>query len=182
MRATLLLAALTTIGSAEARCPNKDPGDTVCEPRVSMLMPSAFGTAYFPDGKPYFGGGVEFGLMSWAMNTDTFGPSHGRVRFNIGYLAGEEDRRMLLYRFGGIVSFEGNASRRFLIPYFGAAIGALWESQLGHRALADASLGLFLVHTRGFVLDVEGGAILPFTAVDRLLGARAQLTASFALW
>jgi hypothetical protein len=187
-----LRAALVTVGASSlliaspalAKCPNEDPGDTICEPRVSMLMPSVAGVAYFPDGAsgPYLGGGVEFGLLAWASNNDSFGPSHGRVRLNFAYLGGPNDKRMLIYRFGGIVSFEGNASRRFFIPYYGASIGALWESDLGHRALADASLGMYFVHTRSFVLDAEGGVVIPFTAVDKLLGPRAQLTASFALW
>jgi hypothetical protein len=172
-------------GAAQAKCPEEDPGDTLCEPTVSMLMPSVAGMAFFPSdaGGPYYGGGVEIALFSWASNTNTFGPSHGRVRANVEYLdAPSTDRRMLVYRLGAIVSFEGNASRRFLIPYYGVSFGALWESQLGNRVLADASLGLFLIHTKDFVLDAEGGYILPFTAVDQLIGPRAQLTAAFALW
>ena len=178
-------AACLWAGAADARCPEEDPGDTLCEPVVSMLMPSAFGMAFFPGdaGGAYYGGGVEMALFSWASNTDTFGPSHGRVRANVAYLdAPSSDRRMLVYRLGAIVSFEGNASRRFLIPDYGASFGALWESQLGDRVLADATLGLFLVHTRDFVLDAEGGYVLPLTAVDKLIGPQAQLTAAFALW
>jgi hypothetical protein len=193
MRAVLARAALAgpfafllcTAGTAQAKCPKEDPADTLCEPVVSMLMPSAVGTAFFPSdaGGPFYGGGVEIALLSWASNTDTFGPSHGRVRASFAYLdAPGSDRRMLLYRFGAVVSFEGNASRRFLIPYYGASFGALWETQLGNRAVADASLGLFLVHTRDFVLDVDGGYVFPLTAVDKLIGPRAQLTAAFALW
>lgn len=176
---------VTAAARASARCPKEDPGDTVCEPLVSMLMPSVAGVAYFPSGAggPYMGGGVELSLLSWASNNDAFGPSHGRIRANVAYLASPEtDHRVLLYRFGGVVSFEGNASRRFLIPYWGASVGGLWATDFGQRAIADASVGMFLLYTRDFVLDAEGGVVLPFTAVDKLLGPRAQLTAAVALW
>jgi hypothetical protein len=93
-----------------------------------------------------------------------------------------DHREMLYYRFGWLVSFEGNASRRFLIPYFGGGLGAFWETELGNRALAEGSLGLYIFYGRDLVIDASGTAVLPFTAVDRLLAPKTQLTASFALW
>ena len=169
---------------AFAKCPERDPADPVCEQVVSLLMPSVAGAAYVPNNSPgpFFGGGVEFALLSWATNSDAFGPSHGRLRGTFTYLAGPDSRRLALYRFGAIVSFEGNASRRILIPYFGAAIGGLWHSDYGGHATADASLGLYIVNTRSFILDLEGGYVMPFTDVDALIGLRTQLTAAFALW
>jgi hypothetical protein len=151
---------------------------------VALVMPTAQAVAWFPRqaGGAYFGGGVELGLVSWSSNNDNFGPSQGRFYLSAAYLASTESRRAVLYRIGGVVSFEGNASRRFMIPHFGAAIGGLWESELGGAPAFDASLGLYLVHLRRFVLDAEGGVVLPFTNVDQLVGPRAQLTASFALW
>jgi hypothetical protein len=169
------LALLAIAGSARAKCPERDPADPACEPIVSLLMPDNAGGAYY-------GGGVEFALLSWASNSDAFGPSHGRLRATFTYLFGPEDRHAALYRIGGVVSFEGNASRRFFIPYFTGALGGLYQSDLGGHMAADASLGLYFVYTRNFVLDGEGGYVLPFTSVDALIGPRAQLTASFALW
>jgi hypothetical protein len=184
--AVILAASVPLLAAAPARasCPRETPGDPACEPYVALLMPTATGVAWFPRqaGGAYFGGGVELGLISWSSNNDNFGPSHGRFYMSGAYLASTEKRRAVLYRLGGVVSFEGNASRRFVIPHFGAAIGGLWESQLGGHPAFDASLGLYLVHTRRFVLDAEGGVVLPFSAVDQLVGPRAQLTASFALW
>ena len=176
--------ALLAPHAALAKCPERDPGDTLCEPVVSYLMPAVAGVAYFPRdaGGPYLGGGVELALLSWSNNNDAFGPSQGRLRATFAYLAGPGDRRAALYHVGGLVSFEGNASRRFLIPYFSGAIGGLYETDLKAHPAADASLGVFFVHTRRFILDAEGGAVLPFTAVDQLIGGRVQITASFSLW
>jgi len=179
------LASLFVLGattSASARCPNEKPDEPACEPIASALMPSAEGTAYFPRGDAFLGGGFDFALASWSNNNDAFGPSQGTLRLGASYMVGPSDRRMVFYRFGAIVSFEGNASRRFLIPYFGGAVGALWETDLGNRALSEGALGVYVVYTRRFVLDAQGGVVLPFTAVEALLGAKTQLTASFALW
>jgi len=181
--AAILACASFAPRTALAKCPESNPGDTLCEPVVSYFMPAVAGVAYFSHtGGPYLGGGVELALLAWSNNNDAFGPSQGRVRATFAYLAGPGDRRVALYHVGALVSFEGNASRRFLIPYFSGAIGGIYETDLGGQAAADASLGLFLVHTRRFIVDAEGGAILPFTAVDQLVGGRVQLTASFSLW
>jgi hypothetical protein len=181
---SVLGCALLAPRLSAAACPNRDPGDSICEPFIAFLMPSAAGAAYFPHaaGGPYFGGGVELSLLSWSNNSDTFGPSQGRIRATFTYLAGSAERTEALYRFGGLVSFEGNASRRFLIPYFSGSVGGLYDSVLGGAGAGDASLGLFFVHTRWFVLDGEGGCVFPFVNVAALIGPRAQLTASFALW
>ena len=77
---------------------------------------------------------------------------------------------------------QAGLSRRFLIPYFSGSIGGLYDSVLQSAGTGDASLGLFFIHTRRFVLDGEGGCVFPFVNVTALIGPRAQLTASFALW
>jgi hypothetical protein len=179
-----VLVATAAPAPAWAGCPRDKPGDPVCDPYVSFLMPTVAAVAWFPRaaGGAYFGGGVDIGVVSWSSNNDGYGPSHGRFYLSAAVLESTHERRAVLYRAGAVVSFEGNASRRFLIPHFGAAIGGLWETVWSSRPTVDASLGLYLLHTRRFVLDAEGGLVLPLSAVDALLGPRAQLTASFALW
>jgi hypothetical protein len=169
---------------AAAKCPNEAPDDPACEPISSLMMPSVAAVAYFPRGglDPYAGLGVEFTTFSWSNNNDSFGPSQGTLRLGVAYLRPNEHREMLYYRFGWAVSFEGNASRRFLIPYWGGGLGALWETELGNRALAEASLGMYIFYGRNIVVDASGTAVLPFTAVDKLLAPKAQLTAAFSLW
>jgi hypothetical protein len=179
--AAIFLAPIT----AQAACPHEKPGDPVCDPYVAMLMPTLTGVAWFPQkaGGPYVGGGVDISFVSWSSNNESFGPSHGRFYAGAAVLSSvHEARRAVLYRLGGVVSFERNASRRFMIPHFGAAIGGLWETQIKTRAALDASFGFYLVHTRYFVLDAEGGLVLPLASVDELFGPRTQLTASFSFW
>jgi hypothetical protein len=169
---------------AEAKCPNEAPEDPACEPIASIGMPAIGAVGYFPrkDLDPYWGAAVEIAGFSWSNNNDAFGPSQGTLRLGVAYLRSGDHREMLYYRFGWLVSFEGNASRRFLIPYFGGGLGAFWETELGSRALAEASVGMYIFYGRDLVIDASGTAVLPFTAVDRLLAPKAQLTASFALW
>ena len=89
---------------------------------------------------------------------------------------------MVTYRLSTVVSFEGNASRRFLIPTFGTAIGGLWETDAKHLAAAEGQLGLYLLYTRHVVVDAQGGVVVPLSTSQALFGPKAQLTASFALW
>lgn len=188
LRSTTAIAvsavALTFAQAAQAKCPDRTPEDPACEPISSMMMPSLATVAYFPRNglDPYLGLGAEFVAFSWSNNNDSFGPSQGTIRLGAAYLIPGDHREMLFYRLGWAVSFEGNASRRFLIPYWGGGLGALWETNLGNRALAEASLGLYVFYSRTLVVDAQGTVVLPFTAVDTLLAPKAQLTASFALW
>lgn len=165
-------------------CPDEAPAEPACDPLASLMMPSLAAVAYFPRGglDPYFGGGLELALFSWSSNNDAFGPSQGTIRLGAAYMSPGNSREMLLYRLGWAVSFEGNASRRFLIPYWGGGLGALWETDLGHRALAEGTVGLYLFYGRNVVVDAAGTLVVPFTAVDRLLAPKAQLTASFSVW
>jgi hypothetical protein len=112
-------------------------------------------------------------------------------------LQGQHDRSLVAYRASTVVSFEGNASRRFLIPTFGTALGGLWHGGgstsasdkngngtggARHVAAAEGMLGLYLLYTRHVVVDVQGGVVIPLSASQALFGPRGQLTCSFALW
>src|SRR5437667_49139 len=103
--AGLLLAATP----ARASCPREAPSDPACDPYVTMLMPTAIAVAWFPRqaGGMYFGGGVEIGFVGWSSNNDSYGPSHGRFYGSAAVLESTEKHRAVLWRFGGVVSFEG---------------------------------------------------------------------------
>lgn len=170
---------------AYAGCPGESPQDPACEPILSVMMPSVSGAGYVPNGDlgAYWGGGIEADMFSWSHNNPAFGPSQGKVRFNIDYLKGaREGKSALFYDVGMIVSFEGNASRRYLIPYAGFGFGGLTLSDYGTRLAVDGSLGAFLVYTRSFVLTAEASYFVPFTQVESLRGVMPRVAASFALW
>jgi hypothetical protein len=180
---------------ASARCPNEAPADPACVPLASWALPTVHGDFLFPTtaAKPasvFAGGGFDFALLSWSNNVDSFGPSQGGLRVGASVLRGlgsegagaSSERTLVSYRFSTLVSFEGNASRRFLIPTFGTAIGGLWAKNERAHAAAEASLGLYLLYTRHVVVDAQGGLFVPLSSSQALFGPKAQLTASFALW
>jgi len=150
-----------------------------------MLMPTLIGVVYAPNdaGGPYVGGGLEI-AYTWSDNSQAFGPSHGRVRLDIAALDGTamNSSAMVMYRGGAQVSFERNASRRWLIPYFAADVGGLWTSSLGRRGFVDGGLGVYVVHRRDVIVDLEADGILPFSHVEQAGGVRGTLALSFALW
>jgi hypothetical protein len=182
--AGLAILAVASPRAAQAKCPDAD--DAICRPYTSLLLPSAYAVMYAPlgDTGPWYGGGAEIVLMTWADNSPAYGPSHGKIRFDIGMLGSTEagSGAMMMYRGGAAVSFERNASRRWLIPYFGANVGGLWTEDTGTRGFVDAGGGVYLYYGRGFVVDLESSWLFPFGSPGQFAGARAQLAVSLALW
>jgi hypothetical protein len=176
---------LTAAGTARAECPTT-PDDPVCQPWSATLLPTAFGAMYAPHGLEgqYYGGGLEAVLLAWSDNSAAYGPSQGRVRLDIAYLTGTamDAGAMVMYRGGVQLAFERNASRAYAIPYFAVDAGGLWSDAIGRRWYVDGGLGLYLLHRRNVVLDLEVTGLLPFSDPGTLGGFTSRLGLSFALW
>jgi hypothetical protein len=185
----VLVGAVTAImasgRAARAECPTT-PDDAVCRPWSAMLLPTAFGSLYAPHGlsSTYYGGGLEIVLLAWSDNSNAFGPSQGRLRLDVSYLATSamSTPAMVMYRGGAQLAFERNASRSYLIPYFAVDIGGLWSEPTGRRWYADGGLGFYLLHLRSAILDLEVTGIVPFKDINTLIGVTSRLGLSFALW
>ncbi len=180
-----VVLVVTRAAPARAECPST-PDDAVCKPWSAILLPTAFAMMYAPEGGngPWFGGGLEAVLLAWSDNSAAFGPSQGRLRFDIGALGSTkmETGTMVMYRGGAQVSLERNASRAWLIPYFDVDVGGLWTNATGSRAFVDGGLGVYLLHRRSAIVDLEVDGLLPFKDASQLGGVRSQLAVSFALW
>jgi hypothetical protein len=87
-----------------------------------------------------------------------------------------------MFRSGAQVAFERNASRAYGIPYFAADIGGLWSEPTGRRWYVDGGVGVYLVHRRNVIVDVELTGVLPFSDPGTLGGLTTRLGLSFALW
>jgi hypothetical protein len=174
---------LVWVQSARADCPTT-PDDSVCRPWTAVLLPTVFGVAYFrqADG-PWYGGGLE-AVTAWSDNSPAFGPSHGKLRFGVAVLGSTEmdAGTMVMYRGGAEVSFERNASRQFLIPYFAMDVGGMWMKTGGTRGFFDGGLGVYLLHRRSAIVDLEVAGLLPFRDASNFGGVRTQLAVSFSLW
>lgn len=181
----IVTTVLACAGVARAECPTT-LDDPVCRPWSAIFLPTAFGVMYAPHDAsgPWYGGGLEATLLAWSDNTPAFGPSQGRLRFDIGALRSSamDAGTMAMYRGGAQVSFERNASRRWLIPYFDADIGGLWTKGTGSRAFVDGGLGVYILHARSLIIDLEVDGVLPFSDPSKLGGVRSQLALSFSLW
>lgn len=151
-----------------------------------MLLPTAIGTLYAPHGLSgtFYGGGLEAVLLAWSDNSSAYGPSQGRLRLDVSYLTSSamNTPAMVMYRGGAQLGFERNASRSFLIPYFAADIGGLWSDATGRRWYADGGLGVYLLHLRSVIIDLEVTGLLPFKDATTLAGVTSRLGLSFALW
>jgi hypothetical protein len=181
-----IAAAGLSEGTARADCPTT-PDDAVCRPWSAMLLPSAFAAMYAPHGMAgtFYGGGLEAVLMAWNDNSDAYGPGQGRLRIDVAYLTSSSAMTtgaMAMYRGGAQVAFERNASRAYGIPYFAVDLGGLWSDATGRRWFVDGGVGLYLVHRRNMIVDLEVTGVLPFRDPGTLGGVRSRLGLSFALW
>ena len=186
-------AMLGSEGTARAECPTT-PDDAVCRPWSAMLLPTAFGAVYAPHGLDgtFYGGGLEAVLLAWSDNSNAYGPSQGRLRIDVAYLTSSAQGGgqagamatggMAMYRGGAQLAFERNASRSYGIPYFAADVGGLWSDATGRRWFVDGGVGLYLVHLRSVIVDLEVTGVLPFRDPGKLGGITSRLGLSFALW
>ena len=169
---------------ARAECPST-PDDSVCRPWSALLLPTVFGVMYAPNEAqgPWYGGGIE-AVTAWSDNSPSFGPGQGKLRFGAAVLtsAQMDAGTMVMYRGGAQVSLERNASRGFLIPYFNFDIGGLWTKATESRAFVDGGFGVYILHRRSIIIDLEIDGVLPFRRPSELGGFRTQLAMSFALW
>jgi hypothetical protein len=184
-----IAAAALSEDTARAECPTT-PDDAVCRPWSAMLLPNAFAAVYAPHGLggTFYGGGLEAVLLAWSDNSDAYGPSQGRLRIDVAYLTSSAQGNamatggMAMYRGGAQLAFERNASRSYGIPYFAADVGGLWSDATGRRWYVDGGVGLYLVHRRSVIVDLEVTGVLPFRDPGTLGGVRSRLGLSFALW
>ena len=151
-----------------------------------MLLPTAFGAMYAPHGLngQWYGGGLEAVLLAWSDNSDAYGPSQGRVRLDVSYLTGTamDASAMVMFRGGAQLAFERNASRAYGIPYFAVDLGGLWSDPTGRRWYVDGGVGLYVIHRRNVIVDLELTGLLPFRDPETLGGLATRLGLSFALW
>jgi hypothetical protein len=194
----LVVLAIPAAASA-ARCSDGSPApaarpadtgppptlDDTCIERNIFLMPGAFTTYFQPAARlgPFVGGGVQIAPYQWSHNNDHFGPSQGGIFFQAALLESPDARGVLaLFEAGATASFERNASRRWMIPYFGGTAGGLAQATLGKSGYVYPFAGVHLFWHRDLMVDADGGYHFPFEDIDRARGPRAQLTARFSLW
>jgi hypothetical protein len=159
--------------------------DDTCIERNIYLMPGAFTTFFQPSARlgPFVGGGVQISPYQWSHNNDRFGPSQGGLFFQAALLGSPSSPgAMALFEVGATASFERNASRRWLIPYFGGTAGTLAQSALGKSAYVYPFAGIHIYWHRDLMVDADAGYHFPFEDIDRARGPRGQLTARFSLW
>jgi hypothetical protein len=183
--AIVLLLLLLLPHTALARCPQRGwPSLAVCRPIDAWFVPGVIVHELRPaEGTRWRGAGIQIGIFQWSRSSDAFGASHGRVVFDIAMLGADSPAagRAVLWRVGGLLSFEKNPGRALAIPYFGALLGSLSRAS-GGTSFVEATLGLHLWHTRNVIVSLDAGYLFPFDRVDDLAGMRAGASASVTLW
>jgi hypothetical protein len=190
MRLVVVVTALLGLApAARAACPERGwPSTDACKKLDAFFMPGAIGVAYFPRSDAagtWLGAGVQIAPILWSHNTEKFGPGQGKLVFDIALLDDTEDEagNLLVYRFGGQLSFERNASRTLFIPFFGVFFGGLHQDAMDDDVgTFEASVGLHALFYKNIVLTLEGGYVFPFSRVDDLAGYKTTLALNFTMW
>jgi hypothetical protein len=185
--ALVTVSLLLTTTAARAK-PCKEGDDTTddCKEYEAYMSPGAHAQVFAPavaKGQPYFGGGPQISIAQWAHDNNDYGPSRGNVFFQASMLkSASSEHVMALYEGGLTLSLERNANRRFAIPYFGFTTGGLFRKALPSAAYIQPLAGMHVVWTPNVMIDVQGGYLFPFTAIDDLHGWRAQATLRLHMW
>jgi hypothetical protein len=159
--------------------------DDTCIERNIYFMPGVQAVYFQPAAGlgPFFGTGVQLAPIQLSHNNDRFGPSQISMIAQVSLLKAQGvEGTMAMFELGGTASLERNSSRRWMIPYFGAAMGGLTQADLGTSSYAYAMGGMHLYWHHNLMLDAEGGYHFPFEDIDRGRGPRAQISARFSMW
>lgn len=150
------------------------------------MMPGGFASAFAANGresKPFVGGGVHLAPRFWWSQTDAHKASLGALFVEAAlYRARADADSLAAFDLGGTLGFERNPTRRFLLPYFGGALGYLTHKTMGASSFVYALGGLHLIWHPNLTLALQAGYLFPFHHVDVLRGARVDLSARFSLW
>ena len=151
----------------------------------SGFLPGAGYTAYAPQGGDFAQGPrLEIVFFSWIHRNDNRGPSHGRLALDLDLLFPAKGKSVFAPALAFDLSFERNPQRRFLIPTFGLASGAILPTGRSGAASVTPTLGLHLYASPNVFVHAEGGYVLPLrpTVFDEYRGARGALVVDFTMW
>ena len=183
------LTALTALwgwsAPAQAACPKSgDPDLSVCVYSNAWMVPSLQVGVWTADDRTLAAAGARVELYQWKDNSPGFSPSHGAWYAELSLVdrAGPGRAHAWIYGAAGRLSFEGNASRRWLIPYYGAMVGAVSQAGQPRRLLARADLGVSLWHSDALHLWAQAGYQRDASSSPRWRGATGQLGLTWAPW
>ncbi len=151
----------------------------------SGFLPGAGYTGYAPAEGGYLQGPrLEIVFFSWIHRNDNRGPSHGRIALDLDLLFPKQGKSVFMPTLAFDLSFERNPQRRFLIPTFGFATGAILPSGRSGAASVTPTVGLHLYASPNVFVRAEAGYLLPLRPAifDDYRGARGALVVDFTMW
>src|SRR5262245_29462045 len=187
-RACLVSALIASVAWPGAAAAQETVAKKDDQPWETFLMPGAQYSLYLPSARGAYGSfhGFSFELLlgAWIHQNDNRGPSHGRVYLNTDLLWSTADGvgKLLTYTLGVDLSFERNARREFLIPYYGLDLGGLYIGSIGHVFAINPFVGLHALGTRNVFVNLTAGYLFPTERLDDLAGWRFKVGVDFSLW
>lgn len=79
------------------------------------------------------------------------------------------------------LSFEGNTSRQFALPYFGLEIGGLFQRDFSTLHFTPVA-GIQVFSTKNLIWTIQGGYQYTTSKFDEYSGATCSSTLNILLW
>jgi len=153
----------------------------------SFFLPGVQYVGYFPTSDRignFNGAAFELVIGSWVHQTESRGPSHGRVYVDLALLepsrAGGE--RAFAYTLGLDLSIERNPWRQWLIPVFGVEVGGFHQREAGSFFMTVPFVGAHLFAARNVFVTATAGYVFPGRDVEDLGGWRVRAGVNAVLW
>jgi len=163
----------------------------VTEEWETFFMPGVQYSLWLPENRDEFGiiqgVSIQYLIAGWIHRNENHGPSHGRFYADIDLLRSTESSNLgVAYSFGLTLSFERNPKRRFLIPYFGAEIGGIYQKPEDGKKIHAGQInplgGLNIWASRNIFVNVTVGYLVPFSYLQQLRGLRVKAGLNFSFW
>lgn len=155
---------------------------------TTSFIPNVGFTYFAPKNKTDFGtfkgASIQFDLVSWAHHNDNKGPCHGKLFLRFDYLESDKDTLGVAFKYGlGMqVSFERNANRSYLIPFYGVELSGINQREIGSLFLFNPHVGVWCYSNRNLNISATCGYLLPTKKVDDFSGLFASVSLGFSLW
>jgi hypothetical protein len=161
---------------------------TVSDEWSSAFIPGVALSLYYPsDNKNlsiFKGAAVNYLLYSWIHRNENRGPSHGNLYAKLDVLTSdiEGTDNIFLYNMGLLLSFERNASRDFLVPFFGLEIGGMLQKKISNIFIFTPIVGAWIYTDPNLNIGINAGYLMPTNHFDEYKGLRANLNVNFSMW
>lgn len=182
------IACLLIVGLISISAFSQTDNSKKSESWDSWFMPGGGYRTYFQKGQnpsqPYHGYMVDFVIYADG-NVATYMKTPARMKFysNLSILSSSraEASDIFMLGVGANCAFEANISRKFLIPYFGAEVGGIFEKNFSSMQITPVA-GVQIYSNQKIIWSLQGGYLYSLKQFNDYSGYNISSSVNFLLW